>query len=594
MRHIKNAYYNISYRTRLLVMFLAGALIPYALSALLVGTYMFRTDRAEAVSKADQMVSRMNSALDTYFRTPDEVIDYYVSALTAPRSVGYMDLLENVAEGLYAENRDIAGITAVTADDIVFAAGIERVSRDSLADEDWYRAAEAANGKTIIIEEPSGRKIIRNTNEQEDNLLSMARSFTITERGPARSEIRKDAVLLLDVRRSVIDERMQGLFGGSEGFMFFVDHSGNIFYAPDNPVVYRIDSEVLQGSLEGYTIVQVDREQYLLTSAENAFTGWQTVCAIPSASYEQGRDRIMQILLLGGLIFAALVTAASMYFSRKSIQMLETMSDLMDRVEEGDFTAQLDVPYTNEVGQLATHFNRMVFRMDELVNTLQVEKQIRLEAELQRVQEQIKPHFLYNTLDTINWLARDGQTEEVVRMVEALTNMFRLGLSRGRDNIPLRDEKNHVANYLYIQKARYGQKITYRIDIAPEWEDVLVPKLILQPLVENAIYHGIKLKRGGGTILITAGPEGDIFRLTVRDDGAGVPPDKLEEIQQQLDTPGGDRQSIGFGMYYIAERVRLFYGEGSRTVIESEEGVYTSVSILIPMELITREEQENV
>ncbi len=165
---------------------------------------------------------------------------------------------------------------------------------------------------------------------------------------------------------------------------------------------------------------------------------------------------------------------------------------------------------------LGTSFNHMVEKIDDLIKELYVEKQIRLEMQLKSLQEQIKPHFLYNTLDTISWLARAHDAMDVVQLIDALTNMFRVGLSSGQDHIPLKEEKRHVVNYLYIQKVRYGERLRYEIAIPEEYEEAIVPKLILQPLVENAIYHGVKRKRSGGTIQVGARAEGEMLYLTAR------------------------------------------------------------------------------
>lgn len=173
---------------------------------------------------------------------------------------------------------------------------------------------------------------------------------------------------------------------------------------------------------------------------------------------------------------------------------------------------------------------------------------------------------------------------DVVRLVDALTNMFRVGLSSGRDYISLREEKNHVSNYLYIQKVRYQDRLQYSIEIPEEYLSAIVPKLILQPLVENAIYHGVKLKRTGGTVRITAQAEGETLYLRVWDDGAGIPPERLEEIRERLRSPGSSKEKSGFGLSYIAERLQLTYGSDYGIRIESEEGSFTEVTVCMPLQ----------
>lgn len=245
---------------------------------------------------------------------------------------------------------------------------------------------------------------------------------------------------------------------------------------------------------------------------------------------------------------------------------------------------RFNTKYTDEIGILGTSFNHMIEKINNLINELYVEKQIRLEAQLKSLQEQIKPHFLYNTLDTISWLARAHDAMDVVQLIDALTNMFRVGLSSGHDYIALREEKRHVVNYLYIQKVRYGERLKYEIEIPEAYEDIIVPKLILQPLVENAIYHGVKLKRAGGTIRITARADSQRLWLIVRDDGAGIPASRLADIRGWLENPDSRDGHAGFGLSYMEERIELSYGSRYGLSIDSREGEFTEVVICLPFQ----------
>ncbi len=591
---IKKAIYNMKFQTRLVLLFLVCALLPFGLSAVLIGNYMIKTDTTRAITNATRTVKRISSDLDVYLHTPEAMISYYIAVLQQDPSSRNLIFLGESVNQVCKTNPGIAGIMVAADGEILIRANIERSSRDSMLQEEWYKTITGANGETVFMGDVNGRKVIRNTEEAEDNLISIGRSFTYVQNGREGHEISRDAVIILDISHSVVKERLDILSISDNGFIFFVDDDNHIIYAPDNPVAYRIDSDTLDRADGSYQLTQIDGEEYLVASSRISLPGCRVVGVIPSSEYESGRRGILQILLMSGTLFVFLAVVLAFGFSHSFIVPLTEMRELMDGVENGDFSVRYESAYNDEIGELGDHFNSMVERMDDLVNRLQAEKQFRLEAELQRVQEQIKPHFLYNTLDTINWLARAGETDEVVKMVEALTNMFRLGLSQGKDYITLRDEITHVSNYLYIQKARYGKKFTYKIDVPEEWVDLMVPKLILQPLVENSIYHGIKLKREPGCILVTGSVEGEYFRLSVWDDGAGMSKEKLARMQEQLDKPAEDIHDLGFGLYYIAKRVQMYYGEGTRMVVESEEGVYTSVSLLIPLEAVQREDTQDV
>ena len=270
---------------------------------------------------------------------------------------------------------------------------------------------------------------------------------------------------------------------------------------------------------------------------------------------------------------------------------IQKLIDKMHLVEQGDLSVRADLKYQDEIGDLGRNFDHMLDTMNVMMVEIQTEKQRTLQARLKSLQEQIKPHFLYNTLDTINWMARERGADDVVKMVEALTNMFRLGLSQGKDCITVREEIEHIKNYLYIQGVRYGEKLSYEFQVDNDTLDIIIPKLILQPLVENSIYHGIKLKKGGGKILIKSQKIGDVLTLSVYDNGAGMSRQKLEELRKDVEAiENGENGS--FGMTYVIERLKLYAGDDFSINIESYEGVFTEVTIRLRDREYNKEEDK--
>ena len=196
-------------------------------------------------------------------------------------------------------------------------------------------------------------------------------------------------------------------------------------------------------------------------------------------------------------------------------------------------------------------------------------------TELQLLQAQVNPHFLYNTLDTIVWLVEGGMQQDAVDMITSLSVFFRTSLSKGNDIIPLSEEERHTLSYLEIQQSRYRDIMEFEINIPPELDEVMVPKLTLQPLAENALYHGIKNKRGKGKILIEGFNLGDDMMLRVTDNGQGMTPERLYEVQEAIRT--GER--AGFGLAAVSERIALYYGPGYGLKISSTEGEGTVMEV---------------
>jgi two-component system sensor histidine kinase YesM len=229
----------------------------------------------------------------------------------------------------------------------------------------------------------------------------------------------------------------------------------------------------------------------------------------------------------------------------------------------------------------------MIGRIRELLNAKVKEQESLKKAELKVLQAQINPHFLYNTLDTIVWMAEASKTDQVIELVRALSSFFRISLSKGKDWISIRQEIEHVRSYLAIQKMRYRDILDYKIEVDEDLLDGTILKLTLQPLVENALYHGIKNKRNGGTIVVRAQRVGtDLVRLEVQDDGVGFTPFKLAQIRTMLDDDSSEisLKEGGFGLENVNKRIKLYYGKQYGLYVHSEYLGGTQVVVRIPLQ----------
>ena len=257
------------------------------------------------------------------------------------------------------------------------------------------------------------------------------------------------------------------------------------------------------------------------------------------------------------------------------IRPVTEMLDKVKKVGKGNFDVIPVTAEIEEIEELDQGINKMAHRISGLLENVRQEKEMQHLTELQLIQAQVNPHFLYNTLDTIVWLIEGGMNEDAVEMISSLSIFFRTSLSKGNDIIPLSEEERHTLSYLEIQQFRYHDILEFEISIPKELGSVQVPKLSIQPLAENALYHGIKNRRGKGKITITGREEENAIVLTVSDNGQGMTPERLHEVQEAIRT--GER--AGFGLAAVAERIALYYGPGYGMTISSEEGVGTTVEI---------------
>jgi two-component system, sensor histidine kinase YesM len=326
-------------------------------------------------------------------------------------------------------------------------------------------------------------------------------------------------------------------------------------------------SEVVEESVQDYMLFEVNQAEQRYEENQARFT----------------RLSVLYMILLPGVIgfsfLAAWIISASIYIPIKKLHNVTTT------ITGEDLQTLVTTNNVDEITELGLSFNLMIAQIRELLRSKIQEQENLKKAELKTLQAQINPHFLYNTLDTIVWMAESNKTDQVIEIVRALSSFFRIALSRGKDWISLRQEIEHVNSYLTIQKMRYRDILDYVIDVDEDLLDSTILKLTLQPLVENALYHGIKTKRKGGEIVVTARrDEQNNVILNVRDDGVGFTPYKLAQIREML---SGEASAItmkegGFGLDNVNKRIKLYYGTQYGLSIQSHYRGGTEVTVTIP------------
>lgn len=292
-----------------------------------------------------------------------------------------------------------------------------------------------------------------------------------------------------------------------------------------------------------------------------------------------GRFMVVCSVLIGVLIIVVAVSAVMIVSG--IIQPISQLNQATEKIAQGDFKARAQADSDDEVAELAVSFNKMAGSMQSLIDKVKEDERKMRKADLRLLQEQIQPHFLYNTLDTIVWLIESNEPDEAVTMVVTLSDFFREILSKGKEFISIKEEEKHISSYLQIQEMRYRDILEYDIQLDQVIYKYQILKLTLQPVVENALYHGIKYKRAKGCIHIHGEKEGDIIRLTVRDDGVGMDEDELEQLRQQIEKPCQETEK-GFGLANVNERIHMYFGPEYGMKIQSQKGKGTTVEIVIP------------
>ncbi len=304
------------------------------------------------------------------------------------------------------------------------------------------------------------------------------------------------------------------------------------------------------------------------------------------------QDFFMQMIRFSIIAFALiliLITFLSYYIPLSITHPIRKLSEVTDQVAKGDLTVRSDVRSGAEVSVLNDSLNTMIDKINELLEQVKTEQGRLRKAEFELLQSQINPHFLYNTLDTIVWLAEAGEQKKVVDMVGSLSDFFRTSLNQGKDMVSVKEELQHSRSYLEIQQVRYQDILQYEIQVPETLFCYLIPKITIQPLVENALYHGIKNKRGIGKIIITGKREKDYFVLIVEDNGAGMSRERLEVVREGMNQKSQTEKDI-YALYNVNERIRLNFGQKYGLSIDSVLGEGTTVQVMLPF---TYQEREN-
>jgi two-component system sensor histidine kinase YesM len=382
-----------------------------------------------------------------------------------------------------------------------------------------------------------------------------------------------------------------------------IDNNKTILYHTDEKYIstqFRSDyiSKLLKLKT-GSMIEDIDGSPMLITYNTSAMTNWTVISIIPVSVLFKNITDLKFIIALTILLCILMAFFIAILLSRTITKPLSSLQAIMKKAESGQFDLSVPVKARDEIGELSLSFNHMLARINELVSTVYQTEILKKEAELNALQAQINPHFLYNTLQTIDVMAEREGVELISTICQSLAKIFRYSINRGREIVPLANEIQHVRNYVYIQKLRFGNKFEMEYAIEQELYEYQTIKLILQPLIENALFHGIENKKGSCTIKISARKLDDIIMLEVTDSGIGMARAQLDILRGSLNEEiihaqdhGLDRRSIG--LKNVNARIKLYFGEKYGIDIESELNVGTSIKVTFPAVLYNKNGDESV
>lgn len=470
---------------------------------------------------------------------------------------------------------DILSIAFFGQDGELFysTAGKLRVPPHEVRESEWFRKAVEWQGTVAYFSRPHVQQLF---NGQRTLVISMARSLEYQQEGNWRT-----GVLLMDVAYGAFSAVTDGVSLGRSGFVYLMDESGELICHPKLQRIHqglaREDREAALAQTVGITRDEEDgRERVLLiTTVEQ--TRWRVVGVAYIDEILALQNAFIRIITVVSLIAALLSLAAATLMAFWVTRPIRLLESKMRKVEAGDLNVTIEERGFHEIRSVSTTFNHMLRRVRVLMDRVVTEQETKRLHELNALQAQINPHFLYNTLDSIVWMEERGRSQEAITMVLALAKLFRISISKGRRFITVREELEHVRNYLIIQKMRFKDKFSYHLEVDEDALEERTVKLIVQPLVENCINHAIDEAQGMELhieIRVSVTPEDLLF--TVSDDGVGIREDLLPTL---LTTSSGKN---GIGLKNVHERIQLTYGAAYGLTIHSVEDQGTTITIRIP------------
>lgn len=535
----------------------------------------------QLVTQIDSYITGMEQISHAVQEDP-QIIEYLTNGENR-FSPDYSSIQQKLGNYIEARN-DISDILIVSHEGASVITGAPDTLLNpwtNIFEKGWYRAALSAKGQTVV------------SSSYVQNIVAGRYSWVVSLSREIFSEDHRRAlgVLLVDLKFNRIKELCQSLIVGRKGYNFIIDSERNYIFHPFQQLVYSnlrvepIDSiySLLSNSQEEF--YHTDDKYFMIETSP--ITGWHIISVTYNSDIVTDWQYVQISYALLGLVLFLIVGLATNRISSGITKPVRKLQEIMKSVDTGEFRLVGQIKATDEIRELAREYDTMVGHVRDLMEANIREQELKRKSDLKALQAQINPHFLYNTLDSIIWMGEMGQNREVVLMTSALSKLFRISISKGKELITISDEIAHVESYLTIQKMRYKDKFEYQINFDPALYNMTILKITLQPLVENAIYHGIKEVDHKGLILITGEEQDGNIKLEIIDNGKGMTKKEMEELNTSLKTTadfsGLSRQ--GMGVHNVHERIQIYFGKDYGLSCFSVDGGGTRITVLIPSKI---------
>lgn len=576
----------ISIRYTIFIYFTVSALVAMLLSGVALYGQMSRQLMVVVQEESRAVLGQVNRSVDSYLRTIMKLSDSLYYGVIKNADLSTEDVNSQITL-LYDNNKDSIANIALLSKDGVLLESVPAARLKTGLDvtrEEWF-GATLERTDNLHFTTPHVQYIFDNNENQYRWVITLTRAVEITHGTSA-----DQGILLVDIRYSSLQQILEDIKLGNQGYLYMISSGGELIYHPKMQLIETGQTSeniaVAAGYRDGSHTEEYDGEKRNITVKSVGYTGWKLLSVTPEKGLPLSDLKMHLFVLFVAASFLLVLVLINAFISSRITNPIQELEKSVNAIEAGELDTKVYQGGSYEIQHLGRSIGDMAKRIQALMHDIVAEHESKRRSEFDTLQSQINPHFLYNTLDIIVWMIENEQKQEAVRVVTALARFFRISLSKGRSIIPVRDELEHVRNYLMIQQMRFKNKFIYNIEAEEEVMELSSLKLILQPLVENAIYHGMEFMDGDGEVHVRVYREGDVLWFQVSDNGLGMTREQVDGLFSEGHHVSSRRGS-GIGVKNVNERIRLYFGGEYGLAVESEPDEGTTIRIRFPAEVYT-------
>ena len=547
--------------------------------------------KGATIQNSEQLLEQTAINLETYLRSMRRISDAMKYGVIKGRDLSQENLDESM-NLIYEANKDnLISIACYTKDGQLVSAAPVTTQKDNLdvTDQKWFTDA-LEKLENIHFSTPHVQNLFDNYSFRYYWVVSLSQAVELTDH--ANSEI---GVLLVDMNYSSIERLLQKAnTKADDTYCYLMDSNGEIIYHPKQKLIYNNLYEENNIAAISYDDGSVEEEFHgekrIVTVKTVSYTGWKLVRVVPMSVFEMGISDMRLVVILFVALAMLMIIVINQLVSARIAMPLKKLNDSVKDWESGNMNPDIYVGGSLEVEHLGMTLRSTVEQLRQLMDDIVKEQEKKRKSELDALQSQINPHFLYNTLDSIVWMIEGERYQDAVFMITQLASLFRISLSRGKTIISIADEIKHAKNYMNIQKVRYKNSFSVEFDIDEEIMECCTVKLVIQPLLENAIYYGVEGMDGDGEIKVKGYRKDQDIYIEVSDNGFGMPQDVVDALLTENERV--PKKGSGVGLINVYNRIRLRFGNAYRLEIESIPDEGTIVRIHLPYVIYSSENVE--